>query len=280
MGLLLDKNKVKKVLKDFYTITNLRIGIFDLSFNEILSFPAGHCRFCTLTRDSEQGILLCRACDHDAKNHVLQNNSTYVYQCHAGLTEVIAPITGYNELLGYIMIGQMRDIDDSINPPKRTAHVAKELNIDYTTLATAWYECTGLTKDKIMAATRIMQICSSYILTEDLIRAERETVANRVLRYIDENFNQQITLEDVCRDLAIGKTKLCSSIRTELNTTFSELLRRKRIEVSKNYLLTTNYRINEISEFVGLSDYNYFTKVFKKETGITPQEFRLKGFVD
>jgi YesN/AraC family two-component response regulator len=46
------------------------------------------------------------------------------------------------------------------------------------------------------------------------------------------------------------------------------------MEHAKQYLEETRNPIYEIAENVGIPDYNYFTKVFKEETGVTPSAFR------
>lgn len=51
-------------------------------------------------------------------------------------------------------------------------------------------------------------------------------------------------------------------------------IRQLRIQKAKQYLSDTDLHIYEIAELVGIPDYNYFTKIFKKEANCTPKEFR------
>lgn len=55
---------------------------------------------------------------------------------------------------------------------------------------------------------------------------------------------------------------------------WGELLLQERIQAAKSLLSGTDLRISEISRQVGIGDYNYFSKIFKRETGRSPREYR------
>lgn len=274
MTLLLASEQIKTVLKDFYQVTNLRIAVYDLNFQEIIGYPKGSCLFCSLIKASEAGKNLCIRCDANAKNHVAAHKKTYIYQCHAGLSEAIAPIWGYQEIIGYIMMGQVRKEHISEVPASTISRISMQLDLNPELLTDAWLECTKLSHSKLLASSRLMQMYASYIWRENMVKKNQKTVASRVIQYIDEHYTEEITLEILCNELQIGKTRLCSEVRHSLDTSVSSLIRAKRIEAAKSYLLSTSCPIHEIAVLSGISDYNYFIKVFKKETGMTPTEFR------
>lgn len=58
----------------------------------------------------------------------------------------------------------------------------------------------------------------------------------------------------------------------------TQYVRRNRIRKAEKLLGESDKKIAEIAELVGFPDYNYFTKVFKKETGFTPREYRRNFF--
>ena len=73
--------------------------------------------------------------------------------------------------------------------------------------------------------------------------------------------------------LNVSKTKLCS-IAAESGTTVMRMLAEKRIAVARVLLITTDLSVSAVAERVGISDYNYFTKVFKSIQGSTPSRYR------
>ena len=80
----------------------------------------------------------------------------------------------------------------------------------------------------------------------------------------------------ICQALHMGKTSLAGAVKKVSGATVGQIVRGRRIAAAKKLLLTTDRPINEIAGACGVSDYNYFTKVFKSETQQTPREFRLR----
>ena len=76
------------------------------------------------------------------------------------------------------------------------------------------------------------------------------------------------------KDRNVSQAYLSNLIKKESGMTFSQHLTRLRINKSKEKLMQTDLSILEVAELVGYSDYYYFIKVFKKEVGITPFQFK------
>lgn len=94
------------------------------------------------------------------------------------------------------------------------------------------------------------------------------------LKYIRENYNRDITLEDVARNVYISPYYLSHLFKEELNITFLEYLTMVRMEEAKKLLKNTSLSIVAIASQVGYDDASYFSKVFKKYVGITPAQYR------
>ena len=113
MKVQFDKEKLMVLLRHYHTITGMRVGIYDLHFSEICAYPVGHSGFCRLIRSTQAGLNSCRLCDAAAFAQAKQQRKLLIYRCHAGLTEVIAPVFGQDQVIGYLMLGQMRTYNDS-----------------------------------------------------------------------------------------------------------------------------------------------------------------------
>jgi len=94
------------------------------------------------------------------------------------------------------------------------------------------------------------------------------------LKYIRENYNKDITLEDVARNVYISPYYLSHLFKEELNITFLEYLTMVRMEEAKKLLKDTSLSIVAIASQVGYEDASYFSKVFKKYVGISPAQYR------
>lgn len=97
---------------------------------------------------------------------------------------------------------------------------------------------------------------------------------SNLLEYIHEHYADPITLTGVARQFHFNASYLSSFFATHNEEGFSEYLNKVRLEKAMELLLTTGESISEISANVGYSDQSYFTKVFKKHTGISPSQYR------
>lgn len=69
---------------------------------------------------------------------------------------------------------------------------------------------------------------------------------------------------------------LTTSFREDTGRTIKRVLTDVRIEAAKQYLATTNLSIGEIAHQTGYGSANYFSKVFRQETGASPNEYRAQ----
>ena len=74
----------------------------------------------------------------------------------------------------------------------------------------------------------------------------------------------------------MNKFHLISEFKQAYRVTPIEYLILKRIEISKNLLISTNHSMEEISTIVGFNSQSYFNQVFKKKNMQTPSQFRKK----
>jgi two-component system, response regulator YesN len=127
----------------------------------------------------------------------------------------------------------------------------------------------------------IMMILTEFtkIVIEEITRMKNHNpkgMVNLALNYIQEHYDEKISLEDVANKLNVSKHYLCSIFKKETGENMSLYINKLRIEKSKRMLLEPQVRIKEIFEEVGYSNQHYFSKVFKKVTGMTVLEYREK----
>lgn len=123
----------------------------------------------------------------------------------------------------------------------------------------------------------------AYELIMDLLSYLAQESKNKVLpskieqgkKFIDENFNRQIGLDDIADYVNLSKFHFTREFEKEVGMTPGKYLTKVRIEKSIDLLIfskTTN--IESIARQVGFTCSNYFSKVFKKAIGMSPLEFR------
>lgn len=112
------------------------------------------------------------------------------------------------------------------------------------------------------------------------IRDSREKELNgiisKAIRFIEKNYNKNISLDDVAKEINMSYHYFSKFFKDSIGKNFVDYLTELRIDKSKEMLKDFNISIKEISYGVGYSDPNYFSKIFKKVTGMSPTEYREK----
>lgn len=98
-------------------------------------------------------------------------------------------------------------------------------------------------------------------------------IINKIIEYIYENYNEQLTLSYVSKLFNFNYYYLSSYFSSYNEEGFNEFLNKIRIKKACEFL-KQDIPISDISNMVGYSDQSYFSKVFKKFTGFTPSNFR------
>ncbi|MFV0381375.1 MAG: AraC family transcriptional regulator [Breznakia sp.] len=93
-------------------------------------------------------------------------------------------------------------------------------------------------------------------------------------QYIDDNFHEDITLEKLSKLTYLNKYYIVHAFKNYKGVSPINYLIAKRIEEAKSLLSTTNYSVSKISDIIGFSSQSYFSQVFKKETNMSPNQYR------
>lgn len=99
-------------------------------------------------------------------------------------------------------------------------------------------------------------------------------IVNRALEYMQENFRQKVTLTDVAEHTYVSQWHLSKLLNRHTGKSFSELLNTIRIDEAKQLLADPSLRIGDVAEIVGFLDMAHFSRVFKKLTGVSANEYR------
>lgn len=100
----------------------------------------------------------------------------------------------------------------------------------------------------------------------------------KVLTRIDSDLTADLSLKSQAELLGVNSSYLSTLFKKETGSTLTEYVNRKRVEHAIFLLNSTNLQIQEIAAACGIPDVNYFTKIFKKQVGNTPKEYREKIF--
>lgn len=108
-----------------------------------------------------------------------------------------------------------------------------------------------------------------------------ETPANaiykRVLKYINENFNKKISIDEMAHSINISKYYMCHCFKECSGKSILEFVNLYRCERAKQLISTKKISIADAAEICGFSNMSYFSKIFKKYVGFLPKEIKAQA---
>ncbi|PTQ83800.1 helix-turn-helix protein [Trichococcus patagoniensis] len=118
--------------------------------------------------------------------------------------------------------------------------------------------------------TMISEYCD---LVRKLSSDGHSPTIRKAIDYINLNFSTELALNTIADKIQISPFYLSRQFKKETNLSIVEYINRKRIEESKFLIKQNNHSITDIALMVGFQNHNYFCKVFKKMTTLTPKEY-------
>lgn len=108
----------------------------------------------------------------------------------------------------------------------------------------------------------------------DKYNQKNAKVINRVREIIENRYNEDISVARISEEIYLTPNYISMIFKQEMKETITEYITKVRMEQAKKLIKTTDLRILEIAEKVGYEDPHYFSKAFKKHTGIHPKMYR------
>ena len=270
-----DFQQLDGILKDFHTAVGIRISIFDDEFNPVTEYPKTAPAFCRCIRESAAGKEGCKKCDRDACLRAAKLRAPHIYVCHAGITEAIMPIQLGGGVLGYAILAHMlpkENLDDAV---ENACAIAEKYGVAHEKSRAALGEISVKTEDEIRAAATLLDAMSSYVNLKNLARWKDEDVSFEIDGYIKSDLSLPPTCDDICKRFNCSRTALYNLSMRAFGMGIMQYVMYCRIEHAKK-LLSAGKSIADTASECGFSEYNYFCKVFRRHTGLSPGGYKSK----
>lgn len=267
MNINYDIDRLNQIIADFYQITGISITILDRNFLEVTKCAVKRQEFCkTLQANGLKNT--CMESDNNLLSQCTATKKTAFYVCYAGLLDAAMPIVVQGEIVGYILMGQVRRSSNF-------SDISNRLPEGLIPTLEKHFHNLPLYNDKQMeSALRIVSAVITKIMEDKMIVITLEELSSLAEEYIEGNLDKKLSIEDLCHYLNVSKNRLYQCFSQRFNCTVNEYIIRKKIEKAQRLLQDTTISIDMIAEKVGFSESSYFYKVFKKVTGKTPNEYR------
>ena len=265
--------RLSNLLGNLCKITGAYISLHDEAGYEKYA-PGQESSFCSLIRTNTYGHQRCMECDFHIAKETAKAKGKYQYKCHAGLHVHALPIVQDQKIAAFVYYGRSLDEASLAEQWKATRRACGWYpNLDI--LEEAFALLPQMDLDQFEACYYIICAFISQVRLENILGKDPKTEREMLIAYIKANYTEPLTAEKIANALSVSKSKLymiASGIEEEL--TINQMITNYRMQEAKKMLKKPGISIRDIAEMVGIRDYNYFTKVFKKATGKTPSQYR------
>lgn len=147
------------------------------------------------------------------------------------------------------------------------------------------YSLSDLILQKLSVAKDIVEMKQIYEYGSNLFNKEIKTAQtqishnpyiNEAKNYIAKHIYEKIRLEDLASEVNLTSNYLSNIFKQETGETLSHYILNEKVKKACNLLKYSNVSISAIAEYIQITPQNYFTKVFRKFTGITPAKYRSR----
>lgn len=117
-------------------------------------------------------------------------------------------------------------------------------------------------------------ILSNVNKINKLLDASYSKYTVKCINYIEKNYSKQASLQEAADFIGVNAAYLSKIFKEDVGENFVEYLNKHRIKSAQELIKSKKYSIKEICVMVGFANYNYFFKVFRQVTNLTPSEFQ------
>ena len=268
MTVIYDTEKIKKILSDLSKITGLSFAFYNNSSppNSICGIDKEDDEFCHRMLKTDTGKKRCFCADAELIEKAKENGRPVSHICHAGLVDTAVPMIKDGVTVGYIMIGRVRTGEEPSDVVERLAWLGdppEDIERRYKRLS-------FFTKERLDSLISLI----SSILFDGAVRIDYESLEGAAKEFIKTNLSGELSVQILCKRLFISKNQLYLLFKRSFGCTVNEYITDKRIEKAKELLASTKESAKQIADRVGISNYTYFSKLFKSREGLTPMQYR------
>lgn len=262
-----DIKKLEKVLRDFNYITGVSITPFDSKGNPITTKCTVMGDYCKFVDTTEKGRHSCAKSNNMLIKKCRESKKIERHICALGLLDIAIPLLHREEMVGVLMMGQIR-INDKVPESALALSIEREKIEEY------YYKIPLFDEKMIEAVINMGAIITKYIIFENMIKAKPHGNASVIADYIEEHLPERITVMEISHATHISVSGIYKSMKQTYGKTLGEYILDQRLERAETLLLDSDTSIDKVAETVGFSDPAYFSRCFKKSRGISPMKYK------
>ncbi|MBL8152587.1 MAG: response regulator, partial [Anaerolineae bacterium] len=265
------------ILELDYLTKPIEISELTKALDQHWLFPDAHHPTRTiLVVDDEPGTLEMHARivqSHSSSNRVLKarGGKEALEILHREIVDLVLLDLQMPEMDGFEVLAAMRTLESVRNIPVIVITGKALTETDMSRLAEGVAVVLG---KGLFSIEETLTHISAALEHKRKLSGESQRLVRSAMAFIHEHFAETISRQDIAQYVGLSEDHLTFCFRRELGTTPIAYLQRYRVNQSKHLLKETQQSVTEIASYVGFSDSGYFSRIFHRETGMSPEAFR------
>lgn len=131
----------------------------------------------------------------------------------------------------------------------------------------------GIDEDIIKSSIAALAVAANKIKDISQSAGDKDERVMEFINYIQSHY-KEVTLDDMANEFFLSKQYISKYIKLKSGQNFGDILKKVRMKKAKTFLKNSSMTVEAVAEQVGYQNVEHFTRLFKKEYGITPIQFR------
>lgn len=271
-----------ELIKNYSLAVGIAIFIADINGYQKSKIPDCHL-LCQSFKSNHKKKQICENCQMHQMMVPIKKGNIDKYICHGGFTHVPLPVYINNILVGYIIIGQLAEQQNSYLLESAARGVVPHQKSSFNYYSTARREkiielFINLAQNILITTNPKRKIDIGHLSEAnaaiEVVPEKTEIV--KAVRYIKKNLHRKLCLEEVANEVYLSQYYFSKLFKKELGMNFVSYLKYQRIVKAKELLRNSNLSIEEVGRRVGFSQTSYFCKSFRDIAANSPASFRKK----
>lgn len=270
-----DLQLTKKLLTHLGYFTKASVQLYDENFEGTYACTEPCNQFCQMVKCHYADR--CKNSDSGAMQKVKQSDDNNMhYACHFGMKEMVIKLQRGKIIYGYIVIGPMRDTRTEKQSLAAITQYCAEYGLNEKKMSDLYFKATRFSQQKYEAIKELTFAIFEYAVNKNLITVKQNVFENTIAPYIKANLDKPLDSESLCEAFCMSEKQIYTAVVKSTGIPPKKYITAQRMLGARELIENTDEPLTDIADKVGIHDYNYFGKIFRKTFGHAPSFYRRK----
>ena len=270
-----DLQLTKELLTHLGYLTKASVQLYDENFEGTYACTEPCNQFCQMVKCHYADR--CKNSDSGAMQKVKQSDDNNMhYACHFGMKEMVIKLQRGKIIYGYIVIGPMRDTRTEKQSLAAITQYCAEYGLNEKEMRNLYFKATRFSQQKYEAIKELTFAIFEYAVNKNLITVKHNVFENTIAPYIKANLDKPLDSESLCEAFCMSEKQIYTAVVKSTGIPPKKYITAQRMIGARELIENTDEPLMDIADKVGIHDYNYFGKIFRKTFGHAQSFYRRK----